>query len=175
MIYEKVMRIGVFTLYADYNLIYLFFIFILKKKKKNKIVDIFKNPDSIQVHRSVVYITLKCLTTPAGPPPLIHYLITEISMATSSSSLFKLAREIGTAVSQKKGGGWYGPHMAAATRAIADRMPLVDIILEVRDARVGIFVRACIHHECPFVVRLNVSLKNAPGWFRFHFHLSLIN
>ncbi|KAH9740712.1 DAR GTPase 2 [Citrus sinensis] len=57
-------------------------------------------------------------------------------MATSSSSLFKLAREIGTAVSQKKGGGWYGPHMAAATRAIADRMPLVDIILEVRDARI---------------------------------------
>lgn len=57
MIYEKVMRIGVFTLYADYNLIYLFFIFILKKKKKNKIVDIFKNPDSIQVHdTSVCYI-----------------------------------------------------------------------------------------------------------------------
>ncbi|KAL9455397.1 hypothetical protein AB3S75_010758 [Citrus x aurantiifolia] len=59
-----------------------------------------------------------------------------MATSSSSSSLFKLAREIGTAVSQKKGGGWYGPHMAAAARAIADRMPLVDIILEVRDARI---------------------------------------
>lgn len=53
-----------------------------------------------------------------------------------------LARQIGTAVKQaaktkgSSGGGWYGPHMAAASRAIAERMPLVDLVLEVRDARV---------------------------------------
>lgn len=60
----------------------------------------------------------------------------------ATASLSKIGREIGTAVKQaskKRGGGgeWYGPHMAAASRAIADRIPLVDIVLEIRDARVG--------------------------------------
>lgn len=31
---------------------------------------------------------------------------------------------------------WYTPHMAAASRAIAERIPLVDLVLEVRDARI---------------------------------------
>ncbi|XP_050385914.1 DAR GTPase 2, mitochondrial isoform X2 [Argentina anserina] len=31
---------------------------------------------------------------------------------------------------------WFSPHMAAASRAIAERIPLVDLVLEVRDARV---------------------------------------
>ncbi|KAF5446059.1 hypothetical protein F2P56_031718 [Juglans regia] len=52
-----------------------------------------------------------------------------------------LVRRMGTAVKQaaKKGpsgGGWYDPHMAAASRAIAERIPLVDLVLEVRDARI---------------------------------------
>lgn len=47
----------------------------------------------------------------------------------------KLARQIG-ALATKSGGGWYGPHMAAASRAIAERLPLVDLVLEIRDARV---------------------------------------
>ncbi|KAM0854328.1 hypothetical protein ACQ4PT_050486 [Festuca glaucescens] len=33
-------------------------------------------------------------------------------------------------------GAWYGQHMAAAERAIRARIPLVDLVLEVRDARV---------------------------------------
>ncbi|XP_006662621.1 DAR GTPase 2, mitochondrial [Oryza brachyantha] len=33
-------------------------------------------------------------------------------------------------------GAWYGRHMAAADRAIRSRFPLVDLVLEVRDARV---------------------------------------
>ena len=45
----------------------------------------------------------------------------------------KLARQIGALATR---GGWYGPHMAAATRAIAERLPLVDLVLEIRDARV---------------------------------------
>ncbi|XP_031257408.1 DAR GTPase 2, mitochondrial isoform X3 [Pistacia vera] len=55
------------------------------------------------------------------------------------TSLSKIGREIGNAVQQignKKGGGWYGPFMAAASRAIVDRIPLVDLVLEIRDARI---------------------------------------
>lgn len=52
-----------------------------------------------------------------------------------------LARLIGSTIAkaaQNKApiGGWYGPHMAAASRAIAERIPLVDLVLEIRDARV---------------------------------------
>jgi len=38
-----------------------------------------------------------------------------------------------------KGGGvinWFPGHMAAATRAIRDRLKLADFVIEVRDARV---------------------------------------
>ncbi|OWM83637.1 hypothetical protein CDL15_Pgr004066 [Punica granatum] len=52
-----------------------------------------------------------------------------------------LAGKVGGAVQQasrnRAAGWWYDPHMAAASRAIAERTPLVDLILEVRDARVG--------------------------------------
>lgn len=41
------------------------------------------------------------------------------------------------AVAESRGSEWwYTPHMAAAARAIEERVPLVDLILEVRDARV---------------------------------------
>ncbi|XP_022146908.1 DAR GTPase 2, mitochondrial isoform X2 [Momordica charantia] len=51
------------------------------------------------------------------------------------------ARRIGTAIKEtaignRTSGGWYDPHMAAASRAVAERIPLVDFVLEVRDARV---------------------------------------
>lgn len=49
-----------------------------------------------------------------------------------------LVQKIGNAikeVSRNKGSTWwYTPHMAAASRAIAKRIPLVDILLEVRDS-----------------------------------------
>ncbi|XP_057498826.1 LOW QUALITY PROTEIN: DAR GTPase 2, mitochondrial [Actinidia eriantha] len=48
-------------------------------------------------------------------------------------------RQLGAAVKQvagKRGSSWYTPHMAAASRAIIERVPLVDLVLEVRDARV---------------------------------------
>ncbi|CAN0892799.1 DAR GTPase 2, mitochondrial [Linum grandiflorum] len=50
-----------------------------------------------------------------------------------------IAREIGNAVQKAariKGKGWYTPHMAAAASAIARRIELVDIVVEVRDARI---------------------------------------
>ena len=58
-------------------------------------------------------------------------------MATASS-VSKIAREIGIAVKKEvnRNRGWYGPHMAAASGAIAERLPLVDLVVEIRDARV---------------------------------------
>ncbi|KAM1048812.1 hypothetical protein ACFX2C_027986 [Malus domestica] len=49
-----------------------------------------------------------------------------------------LARQIGRAItnSTSAGNGWFNPHMAAASRAIAERIPLFDLVLEVRDSRI---------------------------------------
>ncbi|XP_023546448.1 DAR GTPase 2, mitochondrial isoform X1 [Cucurbita pepo subsp. pepo] len=52
-----------------------------------------------------------------------------------------LMRKIGSAINEAAIGsrissGWYDPHMAAASRAVVERIPLVDFVLEVRDARV---------------------------------------
>lgn len=52
-----------------------------------------------------------------------------------------LMTKIGTAIKEAATGnrissGWYDPHMAAASRAVAERIPLVDFVLEVRDARI---------------------------------------
>ncbi|XP_073002624.1 DAR GTPase 2, mitochondrial isoform X2 [Typha latifolia] len=52
------------------------------------------------------------------------------------------SRRLGAAVrelgSKGAGGGWYGSHMAAADCAIRDRLPLVDLVLEIRDARIPV-------------------------------------
>ncbi|KFK31861.1 hypothetical protein AALP_AA6G167800 [Arabis alpina] len=58
-------------------------------------------------------------------------------MATARS--WKILREIGDAVikaSKSPNRRWYGPHMAASVRAISERIPLVDFVLEIRDARI---------------------------------------
>ncbi|CAN1354763.1 DAR GTPase 2, mitochondrial [Linum perenne] len=50
-----------------------------------------------------------------------------------------IALEIGNAVqkvARNKGKGWYTPHMAAAASAVARRIGLVDVVVEVRDARI---------------------------------------
>ncbi|CAL4969030.1 unnamed protein product [Urochloa decumbens] len=46
-----------------------------------------------------------------------------------------VSRRLGV-VLRELSGAWYGRHMAAAERAIRTRLPLVDLVLEVRDARV---------------------------------------
>ncbi|XP_062097160.1 DAR GTPase 2, mitochondrial [Humulus lupulus] len=53
----------------------------------------------------------------------------------------RLARQIGRAIvkasrNTQPARGWYDTHMAAASRAIAERIPLVDVVLEIRDARI---------------------------------------
>ncbi|KAL2478270.1 DAR GTPase 2 [Forsythia ovata] len=51
-----------------------------------------------------------------------------------------LVQKLGKAVKQvaknKGSNWWYTPHMAAASRAITERIPLVDFFLDVRDARI---------------------------------------
>ncbi|XP_058104249.1 DAR GTPase 2, mitochondrial [Magnolia sinica] len=49
------------------------------------------------------------------------------------------ARRLGTSVKDagaKKGSGWFGPHMAAASQAILERIPMVDLTIEIRDSRI---------------------------------------
>uniref|UniRef100_A0A0D9XMS4 G domain-containing protein n=1 Tax=Leersia perrieri TaxID=77586 RepID=A0A0D9XMS4_9ORYZ len=54
-------------------------------------------------------------------------------MAAAAAEAF--SRRLSAAV-RGLSGAWYGRHMAAADRAIRSRLPLVDVVLEVRDARV---------------------------------------
>ncbi|KAF9603235.1 hypothetical protein IFM89_034568, partial [Coptis chinensis] len=65
-----------------------------------------------------------------------YYLTSPGKMAMS-----RYARSVGAAVMKagaEKTSTWFTPHMAAASRAIFERIPLVDITLEVRDARIPI-------------------------------------
>lgn len=58
----------------------------------------------------------------------------------ASTATRSLVQRLGKAVKEvamtKGTSWWYTPHMAAASRAIAERIPLVDFVLDVRDARV---------------------------------------
>lgn len=57
-----------------------------------------------------------------------------MAAATSMRKLGMTIKEV--TIGNRISGGWYDPHMAAASRAVAERIPLVDFVLEVRDARV---------------------------------------
>ncbi|EPS71049.1 hypothetical protein M569_03714, partial [Genlisea aurea] len=48
---------------------------------------------------------------------------------------------------------WYTPRMAAASRALAERIPLVDVVLEVRDARIP------LSSECSLLRNFGPSLR----------------
>ncbi|KAI5344650.1 hypothetical protein L3X38_012527 [Prunus dulcis] len=81
-----------------------------------------------------------------------------------------LARQIGRAItkatnSTSSGNGWYSPHMAAASRAIAERIPLVDLVLEVRDARIPLSsaydqLRNCTSSSKRIIVMNKMDLAN---------------
>ncbi|KAG5538830.1 hypothetical protein RHGRI_019399 [Rhododendron griersonianum] len=58
-------------------------------------------------------------------------------MAATASYVQKLGAAV-KKVAGKRGSSWYTPHMAAATRAIMERIPSVDLVVEVRDARVRV-------------------------------------
>ncbi|KAK1273359.1 hypothetical protein QJS04_geneDACA012107 [Acorus gramineus] len=46
-----------------------------------------------------------------------------------------LLRRLGESISGKSS-AWFGPHTSAAARAVLDRVRMVDLVLEVRDARI---------------------------------------
>ncbi|XP_074382439.1 DAR GTPase 2, mitochondrial isoform X2 [Apium graveolens] len=50
--------------------------------------------------------------------------------------VLNIGKTIKKVVEKKGSSWWYTPHMAAASRAIANRIPLVDIVVQVRDARI---------------------------------------
>jgi hypothetical protein len=66
-------------------------------------------------------------------------------MATAAAEAF--SRRLSAAV-RGLSGAWYGRHMAASDRAIRARIPLVDLVLEVRDARVRL-PAGCRHRPPP--------------------------
>ncbi|KAL3651409.1 hypothetical protein CASFOL_004411 [Castilleja foliolosa] len=74
-----------------------------------------------------------------------------------------LIQEIGKAVKAvAKGKGskwWYTPHMAAASRAIADRIPQIDLVLEVRDARIPLSSEYVQSSEFPSSARRVIVLN----------------
>jgi hypothetical protein len=67
------------------------------------------------------------------------------------------------------GGAWYGRHMAAAERAIVDRLTIVDVVLEIRDARVGISALLLCFCSCSFYIKF----ASSPYYIAFRFQLPL--
>ncbi|XP_051123687.1 DAR GTPase 2, mitochondrial [Andrographis paniculata] len=65
----------------------------------------------------------------------------------------RIGRAVKEAARSRRSDWWYTPHMAAASRAIADRLRLVDIVLEVRDARIP------LSSECPQLRKLPSSTR----------------
>ncbi|XP_027157743.1 DAR GTPase 2, mitochondrial [Coffea eugenioides] len=64
-------------------------------------------------------------------------LIKGLVISTATRSIFQKLGSAVKEVARTKGSSWwYTSHMAAASRAIAERIPLVDFVLEVRDSRI---------------------------------------
>ncbi|KAK6920784.1 GTP binding domain, partial [Dillenia turbinata] len=57
----------------------------------------------------------------------------------TAMAMASFARRVGSAIKKavkNEGSAWLSPHMVAASRAISERIPLVDLIQEVRDGRI---------------------------------------
>ncbi|XP_038682474.1 DAR GTPase 2, mitochondrial isoform X2 [Tripterygium wilfordii] len=88
-----------------------------------------------------------------------------------------IANEIGRAVqvAARNGKGWYNPHMAAAAHAVVERIPMVDLILDVRDARIPFSSEnhqlRNYHHRARRIVVMNkmdlASRTHSQGWARY--------
>ncbi|KVI00569.1 GTP binding domain-containing protein [Cynara cardunculus var. scolymus] len=57
-------------------------------------------------------------------------------MVGTASFVQKLGNSVKKVSESKSSSWWYNHHMRAASRAIFERIPLVDLVLEVRDARI---------------------------------------
>ncbi|KAG4187207.1 hypothetical protein ERO13_A08G089400v2 [Gossypium hirsutum] len=87
-------------------------------------------------------------------------------MATASTAS-RITRKIGIAVkkaaSRRK--GWYDLHMAAASGAIAQRLPLVDLVAEIRDARIPLSSEYELLRDFPALSKRIVVMNK--GWMRY--------
>ncbi|OMO86984.1 hypothetical protein COLO4_20833 [Corchorus olitorius] len=88
----------------------------------------------------------------------------------------KIAKEIGNTVKKaaSRNRGWFDPHMAAASRAIDERIPLVDLVVEIRDARFPLSSEYELLRNFPLskriVVMNKMDLANPfyiKGWMRY--------
>nr|GMD59450.1 DAR GTPase 2, mitochondrial [Ipomoea batatas] len=74
-----------------------------------------------------------------------------------------LVQKLGNAVKEvarnKSSSWWYTPHVAAASHAIADRIPLVDFVLEVRDARIPLSSKYKLLKKCSSSARRIIVLN----------------
>ncbi|KAL4561442.1 hypothetical protein LXL04_033608 [Taraxacum kok-saghyz] len=59
-------------------------------------------------------------------------------MVGTASFVKNLGNSVKKVSESKSSSWWYNHHMRAASRAISERIPLVDLVLEVRDARIPI-------------------------------------
>ncbi|XP_055960295.1 DAR GTPase 2, mitochondrial isoform X2 [Mercurialis annua] len=76
--------------------------------------------------------------------------------SSKNSYIKMLFREIGNKLkkaARNREQGWYTSHMAAASRAIAERIPLVDFVIEVRDARLP------LSSECQLLINYSDSSR----------------
>ncbi|KAA3471870.1 DAR GTPase 2, mitochondrial isoform X3 [Gossypium australe] len=97
-------------------------------------------------------------------------------MATSSTPS-RITRKIGIAVKKaaSRNKGWYDLHMATASGAIAQRLPLVDLVAEIRDARIPLSSEYELLRDFPalskrFVVMNKIDLADqtqVKGWMRY--------
>ncbi|TYI68798.1 hypothetical protein E1A91_D08G111400v1 [Gossypium mustelinum] len=97
-------------------------------------------------------------------------------MATASTAS-RITRKIVIAVKKaaSRNKGWYDFHMAAASGAIAQRLPLVDLVAEIRDARIPLSSENELLRDFPalskrIVVMNKIDLADqtqVKGWMRY--------
>ncbi|KAB2016639.1 hypothetical protein ES319_D08G108300v1 [Gossypium barbadense] len=95
-------------------------------------------------------------------------------MATASTAS-RITRKIVIAVKKaaSRNKGWYDLHMAAASGAIAQRLPLVDLVAEIRDARIPLSSENELLRDFPalskrIVVMNKIDLADqTQGWMRY--------
>ncbi|XP_039019219.1 DAR GTPase 2, mitochondrial-like [Hibiscus syriacus] len=96
----------------------------------------------------------------------------------ANSVASKTARKIGIAVQKAASRNkvwWYDPHMAAATSAIVQRLPLVDLVAEIRDARIPLSSEYELLRNFPSLSRRIVVMNKIDladptqlkGWMRY--------
>ncbi|KAG0496890.1 hypothetical protein HPP92_001581 [Vanilla planifolia] len=99
-------------------------------------------------------------------------------MAVVGSFMRRLGSTIRDIGRSKGLGGWYSPRMAAAERAILERVPMVDLLVEVRDARIPLAsafepVRHLFHYDKHVIVLNKVDLADSSLTEEQHICLAL--